>query len=644
MPASAAHDQPVAGGRQLEPTVPRVWPPAAAAHRRATIPFVTQGPTTPRRAAVRPRVTVAGGTVPRLLEAEVAELLARGEPVSVHLVGAPGSGRSTALAHLAAMFAGDPRLGLSDTDGSSVPGTLITVAAVAQSHGDDVAFELAPWTDDDVLEYLVYADRDRAAAAFAAWQRERIDHGLGRWPGFCRAVLDHLLAERADSVLPALRCLIDDALGAERQLAGELALRRSTTDDAFSIRSPDPKLPLLRVPIVRTLLAADRILQLVVDGTALPLDKIHWSPLLRAALRRELERDLVLAARLQHLCEHAGPSLIGSVLSVSCAAHSAFRPPGSIVELAPHGYYAGADLHSLTLRGALDRANLTSADLRGADLQRLSAVRAVLCGARLDGAALDGIRAIGLRGNDLHAPNARLPMGNLRDADLSRAVLDGASLRAAVLARTCLDGVSLRNADLSDARLMLSHLHGTDLRDACCNHATLAGLDLRTAKLQGATFLAADLSRADLTDTVVEQPKAERANFHRAWLTGTRWPGARLRFARFDHAGLAAVDWEGSDLRDCDFTGATFHLGSSRSGLVHSTIAGEGSRTGFYTDESKEAYIQAPEAVRKANLSRCDLRGAQLAGCDFYLVDLRGARLEPVQVAWLRRCRAILDR
>ncbi|HEU4419063.1 MAG TPA: pentapeptide repeat-containing protein, partial [Planctomycetota bacterium] len=80
------------------------------------------------------------------------------------------------------------------------------------------------------------------------------------------------------------------------------------------------------------------------------------------------------------------------------------------------------------------------------------------------------------------------------------------------------------------------------------------------------------------------------------------------------------------------------------SGLVDSTIPGEGSRTGFYTDESLDDHFRAPEEVRKANLRRCDLRGAIVEGTDFYLVDVRGARLEPEQREWLKRCRAIVDR
>ena len=72
--------------------------------------------------------------------------------------------------------------------------------------------------------------------------------------------------------------------------------------------------------------------------------------------------------------------------------------------------------------------------------------------------------------------------------------------------------------------------------------------------------------------------------------------------------GLADIDWEGACLREADLTGATFHLGSSRSGLVGSPIACEGSRTGFYTDDYDEQTFKSPEEIRKANLSGADLQ------------------------------------
>ena len=91
-----------------------------------------------------------------------------------------------------------------------------------------------------------------------------------------------------------------------------------------------------------------------------------------------------------------------------------------------------------------------------------------------------------------------------------------------------------------------------------------------------------------------------------------------------------------------DANGASFHLGSSRCGLVGSPIACEGSRTGFYLEENIEHEIQPPEEIRKANLCGADLRGAEIDGVDFYLVDLRGAQYTSDQALQFRRTGAIL--
>jgi fluoroquinolone resistance protein len=119
--------------------------------------------------------------------------------------------------------------------------------------------------------------------------------------------------------------------------------------------------------------------------------------------------------------------------------------------------------------------------------------------------------------------------------------------------------------------------------------------------------------------------------------------GADLSGARLRGAGLAEIDWEGADLRGADLREAAFHLGSSRSGLVGSPIACEGSRTGFYTDDWREQDFKSPEEIRKANLCGADLRGAKIDDVDFYLVDLRGATLDPKQIPQIRRSGAILE-
>jgi uncharacterized protein YjbI with pentapeptide repeats len=59
--------------------------------------------------------------------------------------------------------------------------------------------------------------------------------------------------------------------------------------------------------------------------------------------------------------------------------------------------------------------------------------------------------------------------------------------------------------------------------------------------------------------------------------------------------------------------------------------------------DDARTYAAASEAIRKANLCGADLRGALVAGVDFYLVDLRGAKYDSDQEAHFRQCDAILE-
>ena len=144
-----------------------------------------------------------------------------------------------------------------------------------------------------------------------------------------------------------------------------------------------------------------------------------------------------------------------------------------------------------------------------------------------------------------------------------------------------------------------------------------------------------------------EGSEAEGVNFVGADLLGanftsSRMPGANFANANLNGAKLGDVNWEGVNLTYAKLRGCTFHFGSSRSGLVGSPIASEGSRTGFYTDDFDQQTYRPPEEIRKANLCGADLTGADLTDTDFYLVDLRGAIYTPEQFEHLRRCGAIL--
>jgi uncharacterized protein YjbI with pentapeptide repeats len=146
-----------------------------------------------------------------------------------------------------------------------------------------------------------------------------------------------------------------------------------------------------------------------------------------------------------------------------------------------------------------------------------------------------------------------------------------------------------------------------------------------------------------MEDVRIVRANLQCARLQGAYLTGSSLPGADLRGADLSGTALAEIDWEGADLRDANLRGATFHMGSSRSGLVDSPIACEGSKTGFYTDDLEDMNFKRPEEVRKANLRGADLRGVKAERVDFYLVDLRDARLDRELQEQARQTGAILD-
>jgi len=197
-------------------------------------------------------------------------------------------------------------------------------------------------------------------------------------------------------------------------------------------------------------------------------------------------------------------------------------------------------------------------------------------------------------------------------------VMRHATLRGALVAAADFTGTNLEGADLREV----------DLRSALLDRTRLVGADMRDCDLEGLRLVNVEFRDAGLAQALFSGSKAEGCSFRKATLRG---------------AGLADVQWEGVDLRGADLHGAVFHLGSSRSGLVGSPLASEGTRTGFYTDEFDQQSFCPPEQIRKANLCGADLRGAKVDGVDFYLVDLRGAKYDADQLEHFRKCGAILS-
>jgi uncharacterized protein YjbI with pentapeptide repeats len=585
--------------------------------------------------------------LPRLLEEEVAELLATGEPANVFLTGRVGVGKSTALAHLAAVFANEDALLLKDNETTWRAGAGRVTVSTTCSTG--LRFELQPWTDDDVVDYLLAAHRAQTGRVLQAW-RSGAAHDLLDWPGACRMVLDELavddtLASPRDGVIAVL----GESLANRYSEALDWAIHSGWPTQLQSIQTPH--LPealadlrhLLSSATVRGILQAEWVLNTAIQQPHYRAGSITWHTQLRHAITHALRGNA-------GLCEHLLFVSHATRLRHKPLVHSslALRDPGYRPLRELHGDLRNAWLPEIVLRDEHIRARLQHANLVGADLRRAHFERCDLSGANLSRAKTTEaifehlqaplLHATALDAADSSWQKASLPHANFHQAELTRADFRGANLSNSNFSFACLRAADLTLANLSKASLTQCILH-----DASLQKARLAGIDMREAYCNGLQLQRAILVGCNLAGLEVALLSASETRFFRSDLSATTWIASDLRRASFADCGLADVNWEGADLRGADFRHATFHPGNSRSGLLDSPIASEGSRTGYYTDESLEDSFQAPKSVRKANLRNCDLRGATIVGVDFYLVDLRGAVLDPAQREWLARCRAILD-
>lgn len=601
------------------------------------------------RAPVRPRAISADTLEAVLLEDEIGSLIQRGERGLVQIVGGPGSGKSTAVRHLAAVLPpwARERVQLIDESGSLDDGLdrdliVSTGLPVSQPQSKPLAvYGLTHWGQDDLIEYLLAVHRERCASVMARLKSSGSIRFLRGIPELWTVVLDLMAADASIAdVRSALRSELAARLRDERlrEMVEELCLtafRRISSGSEHV--APDPRLDqgelgpheaeliqLIRHQPVMILLAAERLIHLAECGQVRLVFSAH--------LPRQLiqEAALLLSGNtlaLQNLVEWIDQSRFRAihpmVASLLHAVMPVWRPEPSSRPRLAGAYLDGANWPGVNLEGVdLRSADLETADLCGANLDGADARHACFCRADLRGAYLNSLRA---------------EMANLSGADLRWAKARGAKLSEADLADAHLIDADLSKADLRSATIDQADFSGALLEVAC-----LKGLDLRLAKFEGARFGGADLSFCNLEEMQLTSPDFHDAKMLDALLTGSRMPGAIFLGADLRNAGLAEVDWPEANLRNADLRGARFHLGSSRNGLVGSTIACEGSRTGFYTDDYHDQNVKPAEEIRKANLQGADLRGANIEDVDFYLVDLRGALYTSEQAKHFQSCRAIL--
>lgn len=612
----------------------------------------------PKLAPVRPRAAANESGTVLLLEDAVQEIIASGGRGNIQIVGPVGAGKSTALQHLAHVFAGKPHLQFVDehtpesiTAPASEGWVIGAISQPAEGDWPAARFHLAPWGRDEWIEYLLATHHDQCASVMTRLRNDADCHLLAGNPELWRIALDLMandesLATPRQALTNYLNARLPDThaktVAAAYSLAVLVVVPRRTLEEIdaeFKKRKDgDAIVSLLRHRAQQVLAAVGQMCA----------DLRKTSPLyFRFRFPRDLVQEVAHAVSEREIAAlhdwFRQPALQANVAGILHAADPNWRPESG-VKLRLVGAYldqvhwSGLDLTETDLSGA----GLSEANLSGATLSRARADKANLAGANLRGALLANLSALEAEFTladltEARAPNAVLDGANFRSATLQGADLRQTTLHGAELTAGNFTGSDLRQATLTEARLAEADFNGANLAGA-----NLSGLKLSTANFTGGNWAGARLVGCDLEGMELPDANFAKANLCRALLTGSTMPGACFDGARLEEAGLADVEWEHVSLRGANLRRASFHLGSSRSGRVGSTIASEGSRTGFYTDEFTEQDFKSPEEIRKANLCYADLRGAIIDDVDFYLVDLRHARYDPQQEIHLRRCGAIL--
>jgi len=359
-----------------------------------------------------------------LLEDAVSRLLAASGEADFALVGRNGSGKTTALRHLAATFGNRPDLRLVD-ESDSAPSQRARVTIRAMRSKTDSpeghAFVLAPWSDEDCDLYLAMNHPQQRELALAAWALPAPTLDLRQRPDLVAAALDHIATvARVDPnmQLPdafcALAFVLATRLGQRRAAARAFSLRSlgaagSRSQEATEALLTPSDRHLLDCACVRTMLAAEELVRAALQRADAPTPPRQWPQQLVDAIAHLLLVDPVLVHELGALAMNP-PRRPALLLSILAAAEPSFRPPvGRYRDL------SGARLRGIDMRGA---------SLADANLQRVDLTGARLCDADLRGADLTGARLCG---------------ADLSRALMTRCKLEGAEIEGAEFRETVMD-------------------------------------------------------------------------------------------------------------------------------------------------------------------------------------------------------------
>lgn len=154
---------------------------------------------------------------------------------------------------------------------------------------------------------------------------------------------------------------------------------------------------------------------------------------------------------------------------------------------------------------------------------------------------------------DANFKNANLDGADLRNADMSRVRMEGASLHHALLQGAILDrcraeGAHFIEADLTGAKIRDARLESSSFKGAKVTKTDFSWSKLNSAKFekvdgQGVDFSNATLNWARLTDSNFIDAKLDQTETDGCWFEGSDFARARLSNRQVEKASKAPTQW-----------------------------------------------------------------------------------------------------
>lgn len=596
---------------------------------------------------VEPRVTFFEGSE-RIPISEVIERILDTHSRKAILL--DGVDCATALNYVRKHFADNPQIHVSNSphfrfgSANSCRVWIHTDPNVSSSQ----TLSIAPWDRDDVIQYMLASNPSQCASVLSRIRPEdfaMVRGGFTVW----KCIVDTMLAMQSErDFLRILKSLLMSKLPPTVPSNGNESSMRWLGDQLLIPDSLNRLLLLSDDPVYRTLMQISELrLQIEADRFANLLELSNKSVLqtprsneLLIEVGKRLIGSTKVADFLKRCVYQSYASMAVSLLS---RIESEWKPSKAGSYEFQKAYLAKAQWAGVSLEEVkFGHANLSEICLDDSNLTRSVFLTDRCDKASFIDARLNGTRASKASFVDANFFRAEMSESKWRECDLHLANFAGAKLCKSLFEACNLSETSFRACVADFVDFKRCNLSGADFTDALLHGSHFQAHDLREA-----VFCRTDLRKTNLHGAVLESVQMQQCKFDDAllsdaYMSGTSLKECSLQRACLVNSRLGEVEWEFCDLTGADLRGVTFHYGSTRCGIVDSPYPSHGTRTGYYTDDREALYFQAPETIRKASLVGCDLRGANISGVDFYLVDLRDAILEPVQRQQIAASGAIL--